>query len=173
MNSRFTVRPANDLDTASIRRVHEAAFGQPLEAQLVVELQTRGHERISLVAEQDGQVVGHVLCSELELASAQHSRGDVAVRTLGLAPLAVLPSHQRQGIGSRLVTKALQEARAASWRLVFVLGEPEYYSRFGFSPVLARQFTCVYACDAFMAIVLHRDAAEEGTITYPPPFAEL
>ena len=173
MSLHFTVRPACVSDASAIRNVHEAAFAQPLEAQLVAALLAGVHERISLVAEHDGQVVGHVLCSELGLASAQHPREAPAVQTLGLAPLAVLPSHQRQGIGSRLVTKALQEAQATGWRLVFVLGEPEYYSRFGFSAVLALQFTCTYACPAFMAIVLHPDAAEEGAITYPPPFAEL
>jgi putative acetyltransferase len=173
MVASFQVRPANEADAAAIWEVHEAAFGQPLEARLVAALSAGGHERVSLVAEQDGQIVGHVLCSELHLNSAEQTPGASAVRTLGLAPLAVLPDHQRQGIGSRLVTKSLQEAQRAGWRLVFVLGEPDYYTRFGFSPVLAQQFTCTYACPAFMAIALHPDAAVEGTITYPPPFADL
>lgn len=167
------IRPAHDGDRAALGDIHRTAFGQPLEAQLVEALLNGRYNRISLVAEVEGQIVGHVLLTELRLDSPPLPPSSLAVRALALAPLAVSPTHQRQGVGSALVRAALDEARERGWRLVFVLGEPEYYGRFGFTSDRAAQFQCVYACAAFMAIALHADAAPNGTLEYAPPFAEL
>ncbi len=153
--------------------VHRAAFRQPLEAQLIEALLNGRHDRISLVAELEGKIVGHVLLTELRVDAPPLPRASPAVRALALAPLAVLPAHQRQGVGSALVRAALEQAREQVWRLVFVLGEPEFYGRFGFTAERAAPFQCVYACAAFMAIALHADAALSGGLEYAPPFAEL
>ena len=167
------IRPAHDGDRAALSDIHRAAFGQPLEAQLVAALASGGYNRISLVAEGQGQIVGHVLLTELRLDAPSLPANSPALGALALAPLAVLPSHQRQGVGSALVRAALDEAREQGWRLVFVLGDPEYYGRFGFTAERAAPFQCVYACEAFMAIALHDDAARSGTLEYAPPFAAL
>lgn len=164
-------RPAEPCDLPAILAVHRAAFRQPMEATLVEALFAGGFDRLSWVAELEGRVVGHVLYTELELRSAKHSTG--SLRALGLAPLAVLPVFQRRGIGSRLVQASLAQARDQGWRLVFVVGDPAYYGCFGFRAENASSFECVYACDAFMAIALHEDAADEGALTYPAPFANL
>ncbi|MFO0898410.1 MAG: N-acetyltransferase [Pirellulales bacterium] len=168
-----SIRPARDGDQAALGDIHRAAFGQPLEAQLVEELASGGYDRITLVAEVEGQIVGHVLLTDLRLDLPPLPPNSPAVRALALAPLAVAPSYQRQGVGSALVRAALDEAREQGWRLVFVLGDPEYYGRFGFTAERAAPFQCVYACAAFMAIALHADAAPNGTLEYAPPFAEL
>lgn len=170
---RVPIRPAQDSDRAALNDVHRAAFGQPLEAELVAALLSGGYGRISLVAEAEGQIVGHVLLTELQLDAPPLLASSPAVRALALAPLAVSPAHQRQGIGSALVRAALDEAREHGWRLVFVLGDPEYYGRFGFTAEQAAPFHCVYACAAFMAIALHADAARSGWLEYAPPFADL
>src|SRR6202030_3395229 len=97
-----------------------AAFGRRDEAQLVDRLRADGDLIISLVALDGREIVGHVLLSRM-IASFP---------ALALAPLAVLPSRQRSGIGGRLIRAALESAAAASWRAAFVLGDPHYYRRF-------------------------------------------
>jgi putative acetyltransferase len=171
--SRVVVRPAGALDVGLLAAVHSAAFGQPDEAVLVTALVVGGYDRVSLVAEVDGRLVGHVLLTELGLASPLVPPNSPSLRSLALAPLATLPEHQRQGIGSQLVRASLEAARCQGWRLVFVLGAPEYYGRFGFSAGRAARFACSYACSSFMAIALHPDAVEEGRLEYPRPFGEL
>lgn len=167
------VRPAGAFEVRRLAEVHAAAFGQLDEAVLVAALVAGGHDRVSLVAEVAGCLVGHVLLTELRLASPLAPPDSPAVRCLGLAPLATLPEYQRRGIGSQLVQAALEAARRQGWRLVFVLGAPEYYGRFGFSAERASRFTCSYAGSSFMAIALYSDAVEEGTLEYPPPFGQL
>src|SRR5262245_48756412 len=114
---------------AAIRRVNEQAFGRSAEADLVDALRARGRISLSLVAERGGEVVGHILFSPVRVDSA---RGSIA--GLGLAPMSVLPAHQRTGIGSLLVRAGLDECRRADHGWVVVLGHPEYYPRFGFVP---------------------------------------
>ncbi|MFO1171559.1 MAG: GNAT family N-acetyltransferase [Hyphomicrobiaceae bacterium] len=97
----IAIRPARDDDAGGIRAVHEAAFGQPAESRLVDMLTAGGHVTLSLVADLGVAIVGHVLLSRL----------DSPLGALALAPLAVLPSHQRLGIGSTLVETAINLAR--------------------------------------------------------------
>jgi putative acetyltransferase len=170
---RVVIRPAGALEAALLAEVHSAAFGRPDEATLVRALVAGGYHRVSLAAEVDGHLVGHVLLTELGIASPLVPPGSPSLRALALAPLATLPDFQRRGIGSQLVRAALEAARRQGWRLVFVLGAPEYYGRFGFSAGRAARFACSYACSSFMAIALHPDAVEEGRLEYPRPFGEL
>jgi putative acetyltransferase len=166
-------RPSEPSDLLALLAVHHAAFGQPMEVTLVESLFAGGFDRLSWVAEVEGGVVGHVLFTELNLRSAKHLEGSASLRALGLAPLAVLPEFQRRGIGSGLVKASIAQARDQGWRLVFVVGDPAYYGRFGFRAENASSFECVFACDAFMALPLHEDAVVEGALTYPAPFADL
>jgi putative acetyltransferase len=159
----MVVREETPADVSAIQRVVSEAFGRPDEADLVDRLRIAGDAVVSLVAEEDG-IVGHVLLSRMS----------APFPALGLAPLSVAPSHQRRGVGSRLVRDALDRARRGGWRGVFVLGEPEYYRRFGFDPSLASGFACDYAGPFLMALALEGGLpVGEGRIAYAPAFAAL
>ncbi len=116
-------------DAAAIRAVHLAAFPGADEADLVDRIRRNGNARVSLVAEADGRVVGHVLFSPVRVVDGA---AETLSEGLGLAPLAVLPAYQRRGIGSDLVRAGLQRCRALECKFVVVLGHSEYYPRFGF-----------------------------------------
>jgi putative acetyltransferase len=157
-------------DRDAIRRVVAEAFGQPAEAELVDALRDEGHVRLSMIAELDGQVVGHILFSDLPI----HTAAGV-VPSLALAPMAVTPSLQRQGVGSQLMRHALDACRAAGHRIVVVLGHPQYYPRFGFSPQSAVPLESPYAAEAFMALELVPGALAgvRGRVEYAPPFSRF
>jgi putative acetyltransferase len=144
--SRF-VRPAERRDAAAIRAVHLAAFPTPAEAGLVEALEGDRDVVVSLVAEQEGEVVGHVLLSRMNVLGDGRP-----MRALGLGPVGVLPGMQRSGIGSSLIRGALAIARATGEELVFVLGDPDYYRRFGFSEEVAAPFDSPYAGPYLMAL---------------------
>jgi len=162
------IRPETAADHEVIRQVSQLAFGQDAEARLVDALRAGGFDRVSLVAEQDGQVVGHILFSDLPIIS-----DDKAVAALSLAPMAVLPEFQRQGIGSALVHRGLELCREQGHRIVVVLGHPDFYTRFGFSSKLAELLESPYSGrPSFMAAELVPGALEgiNGRVEYPPPF---
>jgi putative acetyltransferase len=165
-----TIRDESPQDCEAIRLVNEKAFGQPAEADLVDALRERGFARLSLVAEVDGQIVGHILFSDITIVSPER-----VVDALALAPMAVLPAYQRKGIGSRLVRDGLDRCRGAGHRIVIVVGHPGYYPRFGFSPQLAAPLQSEYAGEAFMALELVQDALKgvTGEVRYSPPFDGL
>jgi putative acetyltransferase len=163
------VREEKERDHAGVRRVNRLAFGQDEEADLVDQLRSGGYARLSLVAEDDGAVVGHILFSDLPI----HTRDGVTVDALALAPMAVLPSHQRQGVGSALVREGLRLCAERGHRIVIVVGHPDYYPRFGFSAALAKTLASPYSGEAFMALELAPGAlaqASGGEVEYPPPF---
>jgi len=127
-------------------------------------LRDGGYARLSLVAEVENAVVGHVLFSALTL-STDHD-------ALALAPVAVVPEYQRRGIGTGLITEGLRVLAAQGHEIVLVLGDPAYYARFGFSPELARRLEHPYPKEAFMALELVPGALRGvvGGVAYPPPF---
>ncbi len=154
-------------DVQSIREVNRQAFGREDEGRLV-ELLRDGHfARLSLVATADDRVVGHVLFSDLSIATDQGT-----INALSLAPLAVIPTEQRRGIGSMLVRQGLQEAQASDHRIVIVLGHRAFYERFGFSAQLALPLRSTYSGPNFMALALKPGALEgvAGEVCYPAPF---
>ena len=153
----------------AIRRVHAAAFPTDLEASLVEQLIADGDAAISLAAEDDGEIVGHILFSRMEAQADGKS-----VDAFGLAPVAVLPERQGQGIGSELVEKGIAAARQAGADLIFVLGEPEYYGRFGFSAAAAAPFASPYAGPYFQALAINgMTLPASGSADYAPAFREL
>jgi putative acetyltransferase len=164
----LVIRPECTADVAAIRAVHLAAFPTPAEADLVDRLRAGGKARISLVAEEDGRVVGQILFSPVAIVA-----DDGDVMGLGLAPLAVLPQCQRRGIGSRLVCEGLAECRRQQQPFVVVLGHPEYYPRFGFERAGPRGIRNEYnADDAFMVLPLQPGALPvSGLATYSDEFA--
>lgn len=127
------IRPETDEDCKAVWSLNRAAFEAEDEANLVDSLRDGGYVEVSLVAEVDGEIVGHILFSRLAVSTRVGT-----VDALSLAPMAVLPSHQRQGIGSKLVEAGLEACRVRAHKIVVVLGDPDFYPRFGFSAKLAR-----------------------------------
>ncbi len=165
------IRAEKPPDAPGIRAVHQTAFAPSANvAHLVDRLREAGQTTISLVAIADGQLAGHILFSPVSLAG-YHG----ALRGLGLAPLAVLPDLQRQGIGSRLVMHGLEVAREAGFDFAVALGDPKYYGRFGFRPASQYQLDNEYgAGEAFMAVELRPGAlaGAAGLVQYRPEFKE-
>jgi putative acetyltransferase len=169
-----SVRPAREADLAHILEIHRAAFETPAEADLVETLITGGYDAVSLVAVTDAMVVGHVLLSPAEVVGDRDEPWPLLV----LAPVAVLPSHQRRGIGSALVAAALETAHRAGARAVSVLGHPGYYPRFGFREALPLQVRAPFADipqEAWMIAELEPRALDgvSGVVRYAPPFDGL
>jgi len=161
------IRPETAADIPAIWDVNRLAFGRDDEADLVDALRDGGHVRISLAAEEDGRVVGHILFGELSIETEAGT-----VEALALAPMAVVPSHQRRGIGSMLTREGLRTCAEAGHRIVVVLGHPEFYPRFGFSADRAARLKSPFSGPAFMAVELVPGALEgvAGEVRYPPPF---
>lgn len=159
-------------DAVGIRTVHERAFNQPGEANLVDALRVSGCEQVSLVAERGGKVVGHILFTPVSLVPARPP-----LRGMGLAPLAVLPEFQKQGIGAALVRAGLAACRLRAFDFVVVLGRSDYYAHFGFEPAQLLGWRCEYdvPAEAFMAVHLRRLLKDEtpGMVRYRPEFAAL
>jgi len=162
------IRREHPGDEAAVHRVNEDAFGGPDEAAIVEALRANGGVTLSLVAELDGTVIGHILFSPVSI--------DPAGAAIGLAPMAVLPGHQRRGVGGSLVREGLELLRQAGHAAVVVLGHPEYYPRFGFVGASRFGLRCEFACpdEAFMAIELSPGAlaSRPGIVRYRPEFQQ-
>jgi putative acetyltransferase len=160
------IREEVPADVAAIREVNDRAFGQRQEGDLVDALRANGAARLSLVATLDGRVVGHVMYSPANVG---------AVAGAALGPMAVLPEHQRQGIGSRLVDAGNQQLKDAGCPFIVVLGHPGFYPRFGFRPASAYQVACEWnvPADVFMLLILDESGASglSGTARYRPEFS--
>ena len=165
------IRDERGADKAAIHAVNAAAFPTPEEADLVDALRRQAQPLISLVAERDGTLLGHILFSPVTLDSQP------GLRLMGLAPMAVAPEHQRSGIGSALVQAGLDACRQQGFSAVVVLGHPEYYPRFGFSPAVRHGIRSEYDVpdEVFMAMELIPGALREatGTIKYHAAFGSV
>jgi putative acetyltransferase len=161
------VRDAKEEEQDEIAALHRAAFGGPVEAAIVRALDDNDLIVLSAVAVIGGAVVGHVLYSRLETEIDGRK-----VRALALAPMAVKPMRQRQGIGTRLLNETLARLSKTKYEAVIVVGHPDYYPRFGFSAGLAKKLASPYAGDAFMALELKDGAlsGDAGSVTYPDAF---
>jgi putative acetyltransferase len=164
----LVMRPETAADLDAIRHVNRLAFGQDDEARLVDALRDGGYVRLSLVAEEAGQVAGHVLFSDLPILTDAGT-----VSALALAPMAVLPEFQKRGIGSALVRRGLELCREQGHRIVVVLGHSHFYPRFGFSSKLASTLGSPFGGgDSWMALELVTGALNHvsGKVVYPAPF---
>ena len=174
------IRAERAEDAAAVRRVNELAFGQAGEAALVDALRAAARPHVSLVAADGEQVVGHIFFSPVSLETEggpEGAREDSPFAAMGLAPMAVLPEHQRRGVGSALVRAGLGECLRAGRDVVVVLGHPEYYPRFGFVPAAPLGLRCEYPVpdDTFMVVELRPGAlaGRRGLVKYHPAFAEV
>jgi predicted N-acetyltransferase YhbS len=141
----ITIRLATPPDLPEILSVHRDAFGVeegPEIAHLVADLlaDSTAEPRLSLVAETAGRIVGHILFTAAHLQpGGQHIPAQI------LAPLAVAKEHQGQGVGGLLIHEGVDQLTASGIELVFVLGHPDYYPKFGFRPAGVLGYAAPYA----------------------------
>lgn len=158
------IRQEKPSDHAEIRLIVEQAFCQPAEANLIEQLRLDGDAELALVALKGNDIVGHVMFSKMV----------APFRALGLGPVAVSEEWRRKGVASELIRQGLQKAELAAWRGVFVVGDPHFYRRFGFDPLLASGFVSPYAGPYLMALALGGPLpAIDGRIDYPAAFERL
>jgi putative acetyltransferase len=170
----LTIRPEHPLDYSAIFGVNNLAFGKENEPRLVEILrQSPGfNPELSLVAELENQVVGHILFSPVVIET---STGEIPI--LALAPMAVRPEFQNQGIGSELVRQGLEACRRLGYRIVVVLGHSSFYPRFGFESARPKGISAPFLVsdENWMVIELHSGALSniQGTVRYPPAFDDV
>ncbi len=158
------VRMILDNDFNAVEDLLIDSFATADEARLVEMLRGRGDLALELVAEENGKLVGHLAFSRLVAPTGW----------LALAPLAVLPKYQRQGVGADLIANGIVAAENAGWRAIVVLGDPKYYRKFGFDTELARELQSPYPL-AFtgVRILQDREPVAGKVLEYAPAFEEL
>lgn len=165
------LRDETRADQDAIARLTEAAFASPTEARLIDALRAQAEPFVSIVAERDGEIVGHIAFSPVCLDT------DPGLILMGLGPMAVRPGLQRRGIGSALVREGLERCRALAARAVVVLGHPGYYPRFGFEPARAFGVDCEYDVpeEVFMLLELVPGSlrGKSGVVRYHAAFAAV
>jgi len=165
------IRPETAQDRGAVWGVNQQAFGGDAEASLAEALRDGGFTEVSLVAEKNDAIVGHILFGRVQIDTAA-----TMIDAVSLAPMAVVPNHQRQGVGALLVEAGLDVARRNGHKIAVVLGHPEFYSRFGFSAKLAEPLQSPFGGgEAWMAMELAPEALAgiAGKVEYPPPFLNL
>ena len=167
-NNVIEIREEQPGDVDAVREVNRQAFDQEQEGRIVDALRERGAAILSLVAVADGVVVGHIIFSPLTV-------GPVVGAALG--PMAVVPAHQRQGIGGQLVTRGVERLRERGCPFIVVIGHPEFYPRFGFRSAGAQGLTCEWdvPAEAFMVNILNRQAGGSlrGRARYREEFSTI
>jgi putative acetyltransferase len=167
----LAIRRETTEDIAAIRYINEQAFGQNEEAELVEKLRNRAALSLWLIAVQKNEIVGHIAFSPVVIESERSS-----FEAITLAPIAVLPEYQRQGIGGQLARACLEECRNLGHEIVVVLGHPTYYPRFGFVPAKPKGISCEFevAAEAFMVLELREGAlaGRGGIMRFQPEFKE-
>ena len=165
------IRAEKENDRDAVYAVNSSAFETPSEANLVGALLEQAQPVVSLVAEDNGEVVGHIMFSPVALS------GYPDLKVMGLAPMAVAPEHHRKGIGSALVRAGLEQCEQLGFAAVVVLGHPEYYPRFGFSPSFRFGIDSEYEVpeDVFMAMELQPGAlsGKTGRVKYHAAFSNV
>ena len=166
----ITIRPEQRGDIAAIRTINEAAFGQQTEATLVDSLRILYPDVVSILAMEDQKILGHIFFSPVLVFAASE-----VVQGMGLAPMAVLPERQSQGIGSMLVEAGIAAMRERKCPFITVLGHSKYYSRFGFVPASSHGLSCQWdgvPDEAFMVLLLDKPTMEgvSGVAKYRDEF---
>jgi putative acetyltransferase len=172
----MNIRCETLLDYQKIVEVNNLAFGQENEAQLIVEIRrsNRYIPELSLVAEVDNNIVGHILLSYIDLKTEESVGKNLSV--LSLAPIAVLPQFQKQGIGTALIQAGLEKANEMQEKIVLVLGNLSFYNRFGFVSSVIYEIECPFEvpADFFMVKVLRNyQPGYKGRVVYPSAFLQV
>lgn len=168
--SPFAIRSESPTDIPAIYALHAASFPTSAEAELVDALRESGRLQVSLVADDDGQVVGHVAFSPVTVHQDDSAAG------AGLGPIAVQWAHRRRGVAAALIEEGLRRCRSTGVGWVVVLGDPKYYTRFGFRPAREFRLTDEFGGgDAFMVLELTPGAVprDVGLVMYAPEFAAV
>ncbi|MFZ1815015.1 MAG: N-acetyltransferase [Rhizobiaceae bacterium] len=163
--SRLIIRESHAGDSDAIALIERDAFGRDAEAEMALALIASPPHTISLVAECNGRIIGHVLTTEIR----------APVRAAAIAPLAVLPEFREMQVGSQLIREAIHRSRSEGFEALFVLGDNAYYERFGFNSHMADPFDIDWQGPNFMALEL-RDGALSGNggrLEYPQQFFAL
>jgi putative acetyltransferase len=159
-------------DIPFVHTVNEQAFDRLAEARLVDKLRLACTDNLSLVADDNGSIVGHIMFTPVQVTG-----GKQKVQGMGLAPMAVLPSRQRQGIGTLLVEYGLKVLRKMRVPFVVVLGHPDYYPRFGFRPAAKYKIKSQWGGipdEAFMILIMDDKAMQNasGIVMFRDEFNE-
>ena len=168
-----TIRKEEEKDYKKVYEVNCLAFQQEDESKLIEKIRKGKNfiPELSLVAEIDDEIIGHILFSKIKIV------GDFVFDSLTLAPMAVIPEFQKQGIGSKLIKKGIEKAKELNFDSIIVLGHKEYYPKFGFQKASKWNIKCPFEVpeEAFMAIELTEKAFEgkAGTVRYPDEFMEV
>lgn len=165
----MNIRCETLLDYPTIAEVNTLAFKGKNEAQLIdkIRLSERYIPELSLVAEIDGKVIGHILYSYIDLVNED------TLKVLALAPIAIHPQFHNKGIGSALITASLEIANTKREAIVIVLGYPSFYTRFGFVPSVSYEIESPFPVpsDVFMVKILQNyEEKYKGKVVYPPAF---
>lgn len=162
------IRPEIETDFPIVRRIHQQAFGRDQEADIVEDMRHRAGAILSLVAVRRGEPVAHAFFSRVIIeCESGFDRG------VGLAPIGVLPEHQRTGLGTDLIRHALAALKNRRHGVMVVLGDPAFYKRFGFKPAVTFGLRCSYEVPAgyFMALPLDTGwCGAGGLVRYAPAF---
>ena len=170
----INIRCETAADYEAIFSINSRAFKSDGEARLVDTLRAQGvfDPRLSLVAERKGHLVGHILFTPVEIVNEAEKKN-----ALALGPMAVLPDYQRQGIGSELIKEGLSACQQYRSKLIFVLGNPRFYSRFGFLPASSKGCKSTFPVpdEVFMVLELIPGGCDgvTGTVKYHPEFNSL
>lgn len=128
----MNIRPETKQDKESIYKINCEAFGTDIEAKIVDALRDSGQLKLSMVAEDHGNIIGHIAYSPMTFPDAR-----IAVNAVALAPMSVAPAFQRKGVGSRLINISVEELKRSNVDIIFLIGHPEYYPKFGFQPAFS------------------------------------
>ncbi|RPJ23900.1 MAG: N-acetyltransferase [Chloroflexi bacterium] len=168
----INIRNEETKDIEQVGQVLRAAFPTDAENRLVDALRANGKAIISLVAIQNGQVLGHILFSPVSITPPSRATPPNEAKGIGLAPVAVRPDVHSQGIGSGLIREGLRLCAELGYDYCVVLGDPKYYQRFGFERASQFGVQNEYGADhAFMMIRFSKRSTVQGLIKYAPEFA--
>jgi putative acetyltransferase len=161
----ITIRNEEANDIEQVRAIVRAAFPGDAESKLVDALRENGKVIVSLVAVNGNDVLGHILFSAVSTTPPSDARG------IGLAPVAVRPDRQSQGIGSRLIREGLQACKQLGFDYCVVLGSPDYYQRFGFERASPFGIRNEYGVDHEFMMIRFSDRGVAGTVQYTAEFS--
>lgn len=163
----FWTRVMKPDDMNAVAALSDAAFGLAFnshdESRLIRQLHADGDSLVSLVAENDSGLVGHIEFFRILI--------DAKPVGVGLGPMSAKPGLQKSGIGSYLIRTGLEQLDDLGETTVFVLGHANYYPKFGFAPETARPFTAPWSGPHFMAIRLAPGGPDSGSLSYPKAFS--